>query len=252
MENDYNLVDISSGLYLNKNISIINRKENQNEFEKVIFPLMDNKSKKKYLNKYFSDKQKDLDDITIIIPEGLRHSNSLDLDNPAIIQIFSSEKIKVGAKIIALAIKIPGIPSYSSYNTIARFAPILTSMDNFKKILDYLVKEDLSIYERVKNNPAMYKTFDGIPKKYLLIQFYEDIPKKLKETAYYEMKNLINEDTQSFFIEDFIQSSKKFTFAAEIFFIVIGFVSVVLSFFLIMISFYSNIKDNLCEYGILR
>lgn len=47
MENDNNLVDISSGLYINKNISIIDRNENKNEYEKVIFPLMDNDKSKK-------------------------------------------------------------------------------------------------------------------------------------------------------------------------------------------------------------
>jgi len=154
--------------------------------------------------------------------------------------------------VIALAIKIPGLPSLSSYNTIAQYAPVLTSMETLKQIVEYLVKVDSKIYNRVKNHPAMYKTLDGIAKKYLLIQFYDGVKIKLKETAYYEIKNLMGPMTHSYFIEDFVQSSKKFTFASEIFFIVIGFVSVVLSFFLIMISFYSNIKDNLCEYGVLR
>lgn len=125
-------------------------------------------------------------------------------------------------------------------------------METLKEIVEYLVKIDSNVYERVSNHPAMYKTFDGIAKKYLLIQFHDAVNIKLKETVFYEIKNLMGPMTQSYFIEDFVQSSKKFTFASEIFFIVIGFVSVVLSFFLIMISFYSNIKDNLCEYGILR
>ncbi len=160
----------------------------------------------------------------------MRNTYSLNLLNPAILNFYVKQRVKIGSKIIALAIKIPGLPSFSSYNTIAKFAPVLTSMETVKKIVDYLVKIDSSIYERVKNHPAIYKTFDGIAKKYLLIQFYEGVDIKLKETVYYEIKNLIGPMTQSYFIEDFVQSSKKFTFFSQIFFIVIGFVSVVLSY----------------------
>lgn len=176
----------------------------------------------------------------------------MNLENPAIVSVTSLPDLKIKSKIIALAIKIPGLPTFSSYNTIANFAPVITNMETLKAIVEYLIKQDKGIYERVINHSAMYKTFDGIAKKYLLIQFYDDVEVKYKETVYYEIKNLMGPMAQSYFIEDFIQSSKKFTFASEIFFIVIGFVSVVLSFFLIMISFYSNIKDNICEYGILR
>jgi hypothetical protein len=125
-------------------------------------------------------------------------------------------------------------------------------METYKEIINFLIKSDDSINDNVNRNPATYKTFDGIPKKYLLIKFYDTVPRKLKETVFYEMKNLLDEKAQSYLIDDFVQSSEKFVFASEIFFMVIGFVSVVLSFFLILISFYSNIKDNICEYGILR
>jgi len=125
-------------------------------------------------------------------------------------------------------------------------------MDTVKKIVESLIKIDSNINERVKNHPAMYKTLDGIPKKYLFIQFYNGLDKKLKETVYYEIKNLMSSMTTSYLIDDFEQSSKKFIMAGQIFFMVIGFVSILLSFFLILISFYSNIKDNLCEFGILR
>jgi hypothetical protein len=125
-------------------------------------------------------------------------------------------------------------------------------MQTYKDILNFLIKSDESIHDIVNSNSATYKTFDGIPKKYLLIKFYNNVPRKLKETVFYEMKNLIDDSAHSYLIDDFVQSSEKFVFASEIFFLVIGFVSVVLSFFLILISFYSNIKDNICEYGILR
>ena len=43
-----NLIDIVSGLYLNKNISVINRKskENQTNYNNIIFPQNLNKGKK--------------------------------------------------------------------------------------------------------------------------------------------------------------------------------------------------------------
>ena len=44
----------------------------------------------------------------------------------------------------------------------------------------------------------MYKTFDGIAKKYLLIQFYDGVNIKLKETVYYEIKNLMGPMTGNF------------------------------------------------------
>ena len=38
----------------------------------------------------------------------------------------------------------------------------------------------------------------------------------------------------------------------EIIFLILGLIALILSFFLIWTSFYSNIKENICEYGIMR
>ena len=68
-----------------------------------------------------------------------------------------------------------------------------------------------------------------------------------------ELQNLIDTDnTQVVMTDDLLEAAEEASKVLEIFFIVIGLIALILSFFLIWMSFYSNIRENICEYGILR
>ncbi len=69
----------------------------------------------------------------------------------------------------------------------------------------------------------------------------------------FEISNLDDSSKISIIkLNDIISSARQSNDMLQIFFIAIGLIALILSFFLIWISFYSNIKDNICEYGIMR
>jgi len=60
-------------------------------------------------------------------------------------------------------------------------------------------------------------------------------------------------DTSTFFyLKEFTDAAKDSSAILQLFFIVIGLIALILSFFLIWTTFYSNIRDNICEFGIMR
>ena len=70
---------------------------------------------------------------------------------------------------------------------------------------------------------------------------------------YIELQNLIdNDNTQVILTDVLLEAAKESSRILEFFFIIIGLIALILSFFLIWMSFYSNIRENICEYGILR
>ena len=53
-------------------------------------------------------------------------------------------------------------------------------------------------------------------------------------------------------LDDVIDISEKVKNVIGYIFLVLGIIALILSFFLIWTSFYSNIRDNIAEYGIMR
>jgi ABC-type antimicrobial peptide transport system permease subunit len=235
-------VDLISGLYLNPNTQKILEKKNLS----VIYPSYE----KDFSNSSITQ------DLLVIIPEGIRLKYSTDLENPANIIIRANGRnLNYPSKIIGLGVKIPGIPSYSSYSTIANFAPILVSNTQMKNLIDYQMMIDEGLMKKLQSLPAYTQTPDNIRKQHLLIKFYEGTPRDLRESVFFGLKNFINVDvdnTRSVFVDELIDSAKTAADILEYFFLVVGLIALILAFFLVWTSFYCNIKDNLCEYGIMR
>ena len=75
----------------------------------------------------------------------------------------------------------------------------------------------------------------------------------MKDLALMEIQNLIDADNTNIILTDvLLEAAEESSKILEIFFIVIGLIALILSFFLIWMSFYSNIRENICEFGILR
>jgi ABC-type antimicrobial peptide transport system permease subunit len=107
--------------------------------------------------------------------------------------------------------------------------------------------------KRMNNSKSIKKTLDGIRKQGLYIKFKDNAQQVDRERVYYELKNLLADDAAvTSFIDEIIQSSEEIKEIMEIVFLVLGIIALILSFFLIWTSFYSNIKENICEYGIIR
>jgi ABC-type antimicrobial peptide transport system permease subunit len=85
------------------------------------------------------------------------------------------------------------------------------------------------------------------------VKFNSNSTRKMKNVVFMEMQNLLDtENTQIVMTDDLLEAAQQASDVLEIFFIVIGMIALILSFFLIWMSFYSNIRENICEYGILR
>lgn len=240
-------VDLISGLYLNPNTHKILEKKNIS----VIYP-----SYKKVTSIPPSSSLNFTKDLLVIIPEGIKLKFSTDLENPANVIIRANGRnLNYPSKIVGLGIKIPGIPSYSSYSTIANFAPILISNIQMKNLIDYQMMIDEGLRTKLQSLPAFTQTPDNIRKQHLLIKFYDDAPRDLRESVFFGLKNFINvekDNTRSVFVDELIDSAKTAADILEYFFIVVGLIALILAFFLVWTSFYCNIKDNLSEYGIMR
>lgn len=55
-----------------------------------------------------------------------------------------------------------------------------------------------------------------------------------------------------FDVQDIVSSIKSTLFFIDLFSIIVAIISLILSFFLILVSFISNIKENSWEFGVLR
>jgi ABC-type antimicrobial peptide transport system permease subunit len=229
-------VDLISMLYDNPNIPRIIKNDSL-----INFPINPN-----YTN-YVLDMQ-----FNVIIAEGQRKSLAISVDNPCSLSISTFFSQRVACKVVGLASKLPGFPSYSSYSTLSMTSPAIISLDQMKEVLDKEMSMYDDIYKRLNNSKAKTSTPDGISKQGLLIKFKPDVTQKMKNMVYSEIKNLIDASVTSFLVDDIIETANTVGDIMGYIFLVLGIIALILSFFLIWTSFYANIKESICEYGITR
>jgi ABC-type antimicrobial peptide transport system permease subunit len=87
----------------------------------------------------------------------------------------------------------------------------------------------------------------------MILKYKDKASKELKDMVFYAMNNYIG-GLNCFCIQldDVIDISQKVKNIIGYIFLVLGIIALVLSFFLIWTSFYSNIRENIAEYGIMR
>lgn len=239
--------DIFSGLYIDKNQENINFAESDIDYYSIkrynnpTYPLL-NSNEIKY-NKT----------ILLICAEGLRNKYSFSTNRNIRMTIEKNPSRSYNAQIIGMAIKIPGYIQFSSYSTLADDSPMVMSLNQFKEIIDLESSIDSELKSRLDQQSAKSKTFDNIRRKYLFIKFKTNATLNLRELLYFELKNLLDSDnTQIVFVDTLISDVETSSQLLGYIFLVIGIIALILSFFLILTSFYSNIRDNICEFGIMR
>lgn len=190
--------------------------------------------------------------LQFLLPEGNRNYFGVEPNIPAIILMGN---LKYPSKITTMIAKMPGFGMFfSSYMTASKM--VITSMENFKFLME---KEwdGLSIYEKetikdfYERNPKNM-TYD-IPKEKIFIKF----ARPLQETERSELANGLrnqfkNMITVLFDTADFIRDIHEAFFYLDIFYYVVALISIILSFFLILVSFSSNVKEHVWEFGVLR
>ena len=230
-----NKIDINKMLYDNPNIPKIIQETN----DSFIYPQNNNRRIPKILSNF---------QLNIFASEGIRKSAAIGVDNPAQLSFTQRNPHSIPCKVIGMVAKLPGVRSYSSYNTLARNSEVYISMDQMKQLIN-IEKE---IYNVDIGNTSN-KTINGIRKRQMILKYKENSSKELKDMVFFAMNNYIEGlDCFCIQLDDIIEISAKVKNIIGYIFLVLGIIALILSFFLIWTSFYSNIRENIAEYGIMR
>ena len=241
LKDNNNKIDLISLLFLNPNI------------EEILPILIDEKDSINFpVNPTYIDSQIH-HEFSIIAAEGLRNTMALDINNPAAIS-FNLKYFQVfPCKVVGMAGKLPGSLSYSSYSTLSLISPFYTSTEQIRKLVDLEMEINEDFRKKINDSIAYSHTPDHIRKQGLTIKYKKNSNKKLREMVFFEMKNLLGDDyVITSYLDEIIETSNKIKRIMEYVFIVLGLIALILSFFLIWTSFYANIRENICEYGIMR
>ena len=230
-----NKININKMLYDNPNVPLILKEKN----ETFIYPKSSNRRIPKLLSNF---------QLNIFAAEGIRKLSAIGVNNPARLSFPNLSPHSIPCKVIGMVAKLPGVRSYSSYSTLARNSEVYVSMDQLKQLID-IEKE---IYH-IDLGDVSKKTINGIRKRQLILKYKDNASKELKNMVFYAMNNYIGGlNTFCVQLDDIIDISQKVKNIIGYIFLVLGIIALVLSFFLIWTSFYSNIRENIAEYGIMR
>ena len=224
-----NKIDIVKMMYDNPNIPYLLQGKTNESF---IYPINENIKLLKILDKF---------QMNMIAAEGLRKAQAISVENPAKLSFnfFNPHSIPC---------KIPGILTYSSYYTIASISEVYIPMEQMKKLID-IESEIYNIsYYDVSN-----VTLDGVRKRQFILKYKDNVKKDLRSMLYFSMNNYLGGlNCFTIQLDDVIEISEKIKRVFGYIFMVLGMFALILSFFLIWTSFYSNIRENIAEYGIMR
>ena len=231
-----NKIDIIKMMYENPNIPYLLQ---GNENDSFIFPANDNLKILKILDKF---------QINMIASEGIRKAQAISVENPAKLTLANAGEHSIPVKIVGMASKLPGIMTYSSYNTIARNSEVYISMEQMKKLIDI----ESELFDMNFGNVSNY-TVEGVRKRQIILKYKDNVSKDLRSMVFFAMNNYLgNLNIFSIPLDDVIDISEDIKEVIGYIFLVLGIIALILSFFLIWISFYSNIRENIEEYGIMR
>ena len=130
----------------------------------------------------------------------------------------------------------------------SRSTYIYTSVEQLKKLIDL----EANLFN-FKIQDLSNVTVDGIRKKRFILKYRDNPNKELKDMVYFGMLNYL-EDLIIYPIQldEIMNTVINIKNVIEYIFLVLGIISLILSFFLIWTSFYNNIRENIAEYGIMR
>ncbi|CAK88800.1 unnamed protein product (macronuclear) [Paramecium tetraurelia] len=200
-------------------------------------------------------------EINVIIPEGYRYEDGVDVDTPALLRISFRDRgraIERRLKIKHMAIKIPN-NNFSGYRTVALFGEGLITMKDaqmlINEILNSRIEENKFNYQRAHQYfQKLPKNLTyGLPKDSLLIKFKRDTTKEERIDFSNRLRNYFTND--QIYLFDSItmtETSQDFFKYLELFNIVVAAIALILSFFLLLVSFIGNVRNTSWEIGILR
>lgn len=186
--------------------------------------------------------------LKLIVSEGLHYIMSLNSKTPALL---ISDDISYHAKVRASAAKVPGFV-FSRYRAIAYSPTTLISTADMRIMINNRYKQNSYAYYLLQQMTPAGSSYD-IPKGGFLLNFKKDLA--FSERT--RLKNALSVYTPGFYtiVVDTIDTTQNISDTLSflnLFFILVAAISLILSFFLILVSFVSNIKENAWEFGVLR
>lgn len=224
--------------------------------EIIEFPILD---QKKLLTNGFKRPTVEVvslnETITLILPEGARTGLAVDTQTPCELKISGGYQPTIKGKIGTMAAKIPGFGfSFSSYQTIVNSLTGITSMEQMAKLRDaswksIYIGDDIKKWE--KKIPA--NLTNNLPKMKLFVKFNKPLDTNERIELANGIRNyFLNDLTLLSDTNSLVETIQTAFFFIDLFYVIVSLISVILSFFLILVSFVSNVKENSWEFGVLR
>lgn len=193
--------------------------------------------------------------LLVAIPEGARSGLAIDTLTPGVLT-FGDRVYKV--RVRNMARKVPGFGLFfSSYQTVISTLYAAMSMRQMRRLLEAEWKFDeygnktQQIEEFYSKSPKNL-TY-GITKQRLLVKFARPLSWLERTELSNGLRNYFLSDlTLLFDMTSLVETSQQAFFFINLFYIIVALISIILSFFLILVSFMSNVKENSWEFGVLR
>jgi ABC-type antimicrobial peptide transport system permease subunit len=149
---------------------------------------------------------------------------------------------------------------FSKYQTIQFYADLITSMEDYAYIVDqfYRSRFDNIGLERPVDVKRFYESATngssyGIPKQRMLITFAREVSLQEKDLFLNGLRTYFTTDqTQLTDVLSLVKTTNDAIGYLVLFSIAVGTVAIALSFFLIIVSFTANVRENSWEFGVLR
>jgi ABC-type antimicrobial peptide transport system permease subunit len=148
--------------------------------------------------------------------------------------------------------KIPGF-FFSSYRQIAYAGSIITSNQDYWRILEDQFEDDEAVKANYLELIGSYNFTYGVPKDFLFVRLKQGLPLYRREYIANGIRSFLRDDLSVVFdLEDLKASVQSSLDLFSLFSVIVGIIALILAFFLLLTSTSANIKENFWELGVLK
>lgn len=204
--------------------------------------------------------------IRVMLQEGARYILNLDTSIPSMIKTRGGLLL---SSVSTMTAKLPGFGvRFSSYRTVGMFLQMVCSMPHFKYLMEHAWKKrggldelegnhmfllDMEIGKKLKDYRNSLVNFSyGVPKEKVFIKLNGSMERGERRMLANGLRNVNEENAVLFDTKLLVEESNGAFFFIDLFFIIVSVIALVLSFFLILVSFKANIQESVQEIGVVR
>ncbi|KNE73088.1 hypothetical protein AMAG_17243 [Allomyces macrogynus ATCC 38327] len=164
------------------------------------------------------------------------------------------------ARPLAIVKKLPGLAGVNRL-TVSK-APLLVSMDRYQALLDDVDAVAGTSYTRVVSMPAVVRNVSAaesrrrgwaVPKKTLLVRLRPGMSDLQVEAVINGLNTVLGDhDLQVQNLRYQLKATDSAAFFINLLFNIVALVGILLSFFVLWLSFTANLRENAWEFGVLR